>query len=203
MGELMNYCYLLLTSLAWLNFAGNLWTDERARVTLTSPALDTPRQRVDPWSRNAIRGEQKHFPEISFMQFPIINSMTLGPAMSVAAIFLQSSGAVSWPDQHAADDPTPPSSWSVPGASWPAESSTPGLQRVQRVSSRSGGFPRPWLEDRGRPLLRRSQWSEKQRIFERMIWLNFVLSLFRSSWCLPRHSVQLTQSTAVVTAVAE
>ena len=62
----MNYCYLLLTSLAWLNFAGNLWTDERARVTLTNPAPATPRQRVDPWSRNAIREEQKHFLDIIY-----------------------------------------------------------------------------------------------------------------------------------------
>ena len=169
--DLNGWITALLISLAWLNFAENLWTDAGAGVSLTSPALDRSRQRVDPWSRYAIVGN-KNSSLISFMQFPIINSMTPGPVSvrRLSAILLQSSRAVSWPDQRAADD-SAPSPWSLSG-----ESSTPRLQPVQRVSPAG-----PWLEDRGRSLLRRSQWGKKE---------NWKYILFHK-WCLDHFDASL------------
>ena len=87
---------LLLTFLARLNFAENLWTDAGARVSLTSSAPAHSRHKVDPGHEMQSPGT-KTLPLISFMQFPMINSMTPGPVsvQRLPAILLQSSGAVS------------------------------------------------------------------------------------------------------------
>ena len=190
---------LLLTYLAWLNFAGNLWTDEGTRVILTSPAPATPRHRVDPWSRNAIPEEQKHFSDIIYAisHHQLDGSRTRcarpGSITPVTRNSILTWSTCSW--------------WPITMVSTRRASVMASSRRV--LDTRITGSSESTITLQLLPQAltggqRQTITPEEPMKWETQNWKKDLtyFSMFRSSWCLPRHSVRPTQSTAVVTAVA-